>query len=202
MAISALILLTIMGLGYWLIVPWGDRTLTQWGLGSWVGGALLRIGYAILWWFLAGIVFAAISGLLSSFLWEKLSFEIEKEVSANPPEHRLTKGELITDTLTRGIFALAIFFFTCGCFWLPLAGVLLAAWLCLYDYTAAPYLRRGILFPTQARRAFGVRGSATFAVASGLLTVIPLVNVLLLPGLVAGGTLMLAEHERRTSASQ
>lgn len=202
MAISAAILAAIMLLGYLLIVPWGDRVLAQWGLESWVGGAILRIGYAILWWFLAGIVFAAISGLLSSFLWEHLSFEIEKESNPSPPKHRLSKGELVTDMLTRGFFALGIFFFTCGCFWFPLMGVLLAAWLCLYDYTAAPYLRRGILFPTQARRAFGVRGSATFAIVSGLLTVIPLVNVLLLPALVAGGTLMLAEHERRSSASQ
>lgn len=202
MLISAGILLAIIVLGYLLIVPAGDRFLDSRGLDSWLGGTLIRVGYAIVWWFLAGVVFAAISGLFSSLLWDKLSLEIEREVNPNAPLPHLTAGSLMTDTVSRGIFAICIFLCTCGCFWLPPAGIALAAWLCLYDYTASAFLRRGILFPTQFRRALGVRGSATFALVSGLITVVPLLNVLLLPGLVAGGTLMVAEHERRTAQPQ
>lgn len=202
MAISAAILIAIIALGYFLIVPGGERFLAERGLDSWVGASLLRLGYALVWWFLAGVVFASIGGLLSSFLWEGLSLEVEREVNANPPTHKLQTSELVSDTVSRGIFAFTIFFGTCACFWFPPAGVLLAAWLCLYDYTASAYLRRGVLFPTQFRRAFGVRGSASFALVSGLLTLVPFLNVVMLPGLVAGGTLMLAEHERRSGASQ
>lgn len=202
MLVSAAVFLAILLVGYWLIVPWGDRFLVSRGLDSWIGGTLIRVGYAVVWWFLAGVVFASIAGLLSSFVWDNLSLEVERSVRPDAPHQRLTAGDLVVDTVARGIFALFIFGFTCACFWLPPAGIILAAWLCLYDYTASAYLRRGTLFPTQFRKAFGVRGSATFAVVSGLLTIVPLVNVLMLPGLVAGGTLMLAEHERRTGTSQ
>ncbi len=202
MLISGVVFLAIVMIGYWLIVPMGDRFLVSRGLDSWIGGTLIRVGYAVIWWFLAGVVFASIAGLLSSFLWDNLSLEVERSVRPDPPHQKLGAGDLVVDTASRGVFALFIFGFTCACFWLPPAGILLAAWLCLYDYTASAYLRRGTLFPAQFRKAFGVRGSATFALVSGLLTIVPIVNVLMLPGLVAGGTLMLAEHERRSGTSQ
>jgi len=202
MMISAAVLLAIIALGYWLVVPAGDRFMTARGMDSWFTGGLLRLGYAVIWWFLAGVVFVSIGGLLSSFLWEELSLKVEQEVNPEAPSEKLTGKEILVDAASRGIFAIGIFFGTCACFWFPIGAVVLAAWLCLYDYTASAYIRRKTLFPTQFRKAFGVRGSATFALSAGILTLVPFLNVIALPGLVAGGTLMLAEHERRTRASQ
>lgn len=202
MLISAAILFAIIGIGYWLVVPTGDRFMAARGLDSWFTGGLLRLGYAVIWWFLAGVVFASLGGLLSSFVWEELSLMVEREVDPNAPSHKLKGQEILADALSRGAFAICIFLGTCACFWFPIGAVVLSAWLCLYDYTASAYIRRQVLFPSQFRKAFGVRGSATFAVSAGILTLVPLLNVIALPGLVAGGTLMLAEHERRTRASQ
>jgi uncharacterized protein involved in cysteine biosynthesis len=62
----------------------------------------------------------------------------------------------------------------------------------LLDYTAPAFLRRGLtLGPQWARLRHGFdRDTAAFALVAGLLSLVPLVGVLLLPGLVAGGTLL------------
>lgn len=188
------VFLAIVALGYWIFVPMLSSTLGRW-VDDRIAGGTATVAYAIIWWFLSGIVFVTIAGLLSSILWDRLSYEVERTVNPSPPKEDTNFAEWLADALPRAGFACLIFCGTLGCFWLLPVAVVLASWLCLYDYTASAYLRRGISFARQFGRAFRCKGWPTFALACGLLTLLPFINVLVLPGLVAGGTLMVAESE-------
>jgi uncharacterized protein involved in cysteine biosynthesis len=48
----------------------------------------------------------------------------------------------------------------------------------------------------QFGRVFRLRGWLTFLLLGGLLTLLPFINVLLLPVMVAAGTIMVAKSER------
>ncbi|HTQ11030.1 MAG TPA: hypothetical protein VMI31_13225, partial [Fimbriimonadaceae bacterium] len=102
------------------------------------------------------------------------------------------------DGVARGSFALAVTLLSLCCGWLffGVPAVLFAGFLGLHDYTSAAYLRRGVTFPAQMSPVGKLEGRFSFAIAAGLLTLIPLVNVLMLPCLVAGGTLMVVDAEK------
>lgn len=193
MLASTVIFFAIIVVGYTLLVPWGSARLEHLGLNGPISEATVRIAYLVLWWFLAGIVFVTMAGLLSSVLWDRLS---EREVDPTPPNLSTNFKEWLLDALPRTGFACLIFCGTTCFFWLLPVGIVLASWLCLYDYTASAYLRRGVSFPRQVTRVMKSKGWPTFALTCGALTLLPFINVLLLPALVAGGTLMVAEAER------
>ncbi len=196
MLASAGIFAFVLAIGYWLIVPQVRGLFNRTGLGEGVANVGATAAYLILLWFVASVLFITIAGLTSSFLWDRLSYEVERTVRPAPPKHETTWPIWVADALPRTGFATLIFCGSVGCFWILPIGVALASWLCLYDYSACAYLRRGISFPVQFRSVFKNKGWPTFALTCGLLTLIPIVNVLLLPGLVAAGTLMVAENER------
>lgn len=199
MLASGAVFLGIFAIGYWLAVPFMAGQLERVGLSERITGGTALLAYGLLWWFLSGVVFVSMAGLLSSVLWDRLSYEVERSIDPNPPKEQTNWSEWLIDALPRAGFAALIFCGSLGCFWLLPVSVALASWLCLYDYTASPYLRRGIPFHKQFGLAIRCKGWPTFALTCGLLTLLPLVNVLLLPGLVAGGTLMVAEDKRRSS---
>ncbi len=194
---SAGIFAAVLALGYWLIVPQIKGLFNRIGLEEGIASAGATAAYVAVLWFVAGILFITIAGLTSSFLWDRLSYEVERTLRPAPPKQDLTWKLWVADALPRTAFATLIFCGSVGCFWLLPVGVVLASWLCLYDYTASAYMRRGVLFMGQLSKAPRNNGWPTFALTCGLLTLIPFVNVVLLPGLVAGGTLMVAENEQR-----
>lgn len=195
MLASGVAFLMIFTLGYMIVVPRLAGQLDRLGLGERVTGGTAAVAYALLWWLLSGVIFVTMAGLLSSILWDRLSYEVERTVHDSPPKQDTNYREWLADALPRTAFAFLIFCGSLGCFWIPPISVLLASWLCLYDYTASPYLRRDVSFIRQFGRVFGCKGWPTFALTCGLLTLLPLINVLILPALVAGGTLMVAESE-------
>ncbi len=197
--LSAGIFVAIVVLGLAVAVPLGTMALSSMGVATWLGGSTIIVAYGVALWFLAGIVFTSLTGIMSSFLWEKLSLEVERTVRADAPQSSLENSALITDSLIRMSFATLIFCGTAGCFWFLPMGVALASWLSLYDYTASTYLRRNVTFPVQFRTVFRNKPWPLFSLTCGLLTLIPFVNVLLLPGLVAGATLMVVENELKAS---
>ena len=165
------------------------------GRDWWLAEILGGLAFVALWLVLFQFVFVVLGGTLSGLVWDKLSLAVERiattgETSGAP----LGCGAQAGDTLARlalngtlGVFAFALAF-VLG----PLPGIAVAAMIGLLDYTAPAFLRRGLtLGPQWARLRHGFdRDTAAFALGAGLLLLVPLVGVLLLPGLVAGGTLL------------
>lgn len=199
LAVSALMYAVIVAIGWFLTVPLMQSQLARVGVGERFGAWGANLVFVAVLWFTSTILFVTIAGLTSSFLWDRLSYEVERTVSPNPPKAAITFRHWLLDTIPRVGFATLIFCLSTGCFWLLPVSVALASWLCLYDYSAAAYLRRGITFLPQFAMAPRVKGALTFSLSCGLLTLLPVVNVILLPGLVAGGTLMVAEGSRSSA---
>jgi uncharacterized protein involved in cysteine biosynthesis len=74
----------------------------------------------------------------------------------------------------------------------PIAGILGAGLVSLLDYTSPAFLRRGTTLGSQARLLLKKPDvhTLTFAVAAGLLSLIPFVGLFLAPSLIVGGTLL------------
>jgi uncharacterized protein involved in cysteine biosynthesis len=187
----------IVVLGWLFVVPALSRWIDSWGLGGIWGALLANAVYAASWVLLSGVVYLSLVGVLSSILWDRLSAEIERELGREAVAERLGCGAIAADAVYRALFscAIAAACLIVGLCTLGLGSVVLAGWLGLYDYTAPSFLRRGATFPRQFSEAFECRGWAGFVLLSGLLTLLPLVNALMLPALVAGGTMLVVESE-------
>jgi len=191
---TAFAYLVVIAVGWLLLVPWVTGWVERWGIAGtvgWLGGTAL---YVVLLVFTSGPIFLALAGILSSLLWDKLGSEVEIREFGVAAEHKLTKTEWIGDTIFRGILSLIVATLTLLLGWMcfGIVAVFLAAWLGLMDYSAGSFLRRGIIYPTQNAHALSCPGWFGFSLLAGLLTLIPIANVLLFPGLVAGGTLLCA----------
>lgn len=191
---SALLYVAIVVGGYFLVVPLFERWLTQLGAGDYARAAGSAI-YAVLWLFLSGVVFLSVAGMMSSLFWDGLSRRIEEKAFGSAPEAKHRMAIVAADSMQRMVFSIfaAVFAVLLGWCFFGIVGVVLAGWLGLYDYTACAFLRRGVTFSKQMGMAFRCKGWAGFALVAGLLTLLPFVNVLMLPSLVAGGTLLCAE---------
>jgi len=169
--------------------------------GGWLVG-LSEAALVLLYLLIFPFLFTLLGGVFFGFVFEPLSRAVEREAApgAPPPVVALRFGALLSDSLARfalnGLLALAAFLlgFALG----PIPGVLAAAVVGLLDYTSPAYLRRGYALGPQARRLFRPLDGATlsFGLVAGLLSLLPLVGVLFMPGLIAGGTLLAIRRER------
>jgi uncharacterized protein involved in cysteine biosynthesis len=196
-----------LSLSYWLIVPRVDALIPA----SWNDTVvvplrfLISISFLLLFFLISGGLYLLLVSLFSSTMWEKLSFEVERNETGREISHQFRTSQLLGDGLARGCCALVVFFASlcCGSVLFGIPAIVFAGFLGLLDYTAAAFSRRGVLFFRQVGLIGDLPHRFSFLILSGLLTLIPLVNVLMLPALVAGGTLMVAESEtlRRWSPS-
>lgn len=193
LAQAALVLLALLVAGGWVLVPWIAGWLEGLGLGSVLAGLLGLGAYAAVWVWLGGTLYMAVAGVMSSFLWDRLSDEVEKHVGSPGARKPLSSGAMVVDTVGRGCFSVAIAAgaLVFGWWCVPLA-VVLVGWLGLLDYTSCAFLRRGLPFGAQFARVFRCRGWAGFALLAGLVGLVPVLNLLMLPALVAGGAIMVS----------
>lgn len=202
--LAALGAYVVLGAGVWLlVVPLLIRQL-QWGSGAeWLTGILVSLLILTLWLLLFSYAFVLLSSLFSSFLWDRLTEQVELLDGGGAAAVPLSRSALIVDALTRLALALFVGTLAFGCAFVigPFAPLLAAALLGLLDFTAPAYLRRGRTFGAQWSRVFRWR-SLGFALTAGLLSLLPVVNVLLLPGLVAGGTLLTRRLEAEETAAR
>jgi uncharacterized protein involved in cysteine biosynthesis len=203
---STLIFLAVVVLGYFLFVP----AIQGW-IDSRVSGyegtirAVVSLAYAGIWFFIAGFVFLTITAITSSFLWEGLSQRVEEQITGNPaPKSSLATMRIVSDSVSRGVFAILIAILSLFCGWVVpiVAPVILAGWVGLLDYTSPAFLRYNRTIGQQWPVATKMKGWFGFQVASGLLTLVPLVNILMLPALVAGGTSMAVRSGALKQATQ
>lgn len=194
---STLIFVGVVVIGYFALVPWIQGVIEN-RLGSQSGlTGLAKLGvslsYAVIWVFLAGFVFLLITSLTSSFLWDDLSQKVEESITGQPgPRSSLPTKRIISDSLSRGLFSIAIAILSVLCGWIVpfVIAILLAGWLGVLDYTSSAFLRYNRTVGQQWPVATKMKGWFGFQIVSGLLSLLPFVNVLMLPALVAGGTSM------------
>lgn len=182
---------------YLLIVPALNREIVG-RIGDYPLISFLTSGLFVLLLVLtSGMLYLELVSFFSASLWEKLSLEVEVIATGNRIEANLPLGVIVGDSVARGLFAMAVVLASmcCGWWFFGIPTILFAGYLGLYDATSAALLRRGISFPSQGAYVRQLPSKFTFVIGAGLLALIPLLNVLMLPCLVAGGTLMVAERE-------
>ena len=193
MAWSAALYLLISFAGYWLVVPPIQRLFEGFGLG-WFGNAFGVVAYLVAWFFLSGMVFLALVSFISSLLWDGLSGEVEILATGFVPNRKVSIRASLADSLQRtGLtLVLGLVGLLVG-LCVPVVGPLLvAAYIGLLDFTAPAFARRGKLLTAQRSELKRLNGRHEFALAVGVVTIIPLLNVIMLPFLVAAGTLMVS----------
>jgi len=196
MAIAGIVFLAITVLAYVWITPIAQGWIGRVGIDRAYSSILGSVAFFVLWWFISSMLYLAIAGILSSFLWERLSVEVERMEGTMPvPEVKVGCGGMFYDTAIRAVIsvvvALSALFLGWVCF--GIVGILLAGWLGLMDYTSCAFARRGILIDRQFKAALACPGWKTFLIGAGVIALFPFLNVLLLPGLVAGGTLLVGK---------
>lgn len=208
--LTALVVYVLLGvIGGVLLVPRlpGWLGLAPGGRDWWAAEILGTLAFVVLWVVLFSFVFVLLAGMFSGLLWERLSLAVEQILDPGKPPPipvRLGCRAQASDTFSRlllnGVFgALALVLsLALG----PIPGLLTAALVGLLDFTSPAYLRRGYTLGPQMGRLLVRPDRATmgFAFTAGLLALVPLVGVFLMPGLVAGGTLLARRREGRNVA--
>ena len=177
--------------GFWLVLPLAGNVAERIGTASWVGNWVGGLLYLVIWVFASSAIYLAIVGLMSSLLWDTLSYEIESRIGPTP-KTTAGCGLQIGDTLARLPFsvfiACLVLFLGWTCF--GVVGIVAAGLLGLFDFTACSFLRRGHAFWGQWILVWRAQGWGSFVILCGIASLLPVVNVLLLPVFVAGGTLL------------
>ena len=155
-------------------------------LGEWLGGLLGFVTVVVF----GGGIYLALVALLSGFGFDRLSVEVERREFGSATMGESTVG----GGLVRGAVSLAL-----GLVALCLGGTVVVPWLvasylCLMDFTAPALARRGVGFGAQFRATRGLPGALPFALVGGVILLVPVVNVLALPVLVAAGTMLVAGY--------
>jgi uncharacterized protein involved in cysteine biosynthesis len=188
---STLVFLGVVVLGYFLLVPPLQRMVAGYGQFA---QTFITILYFITWIFISGIVFLALTSFLGSFIWDKLSIEVERLIGVQPQTYEPPRVTQISESVKRGVLALCLAALGFGCgFVLPVvAPALVAGYVALLDFTASGFSRRRMSLRAQMRNLKKLNGWQPFLVVGGILTLIPIVNALALPIMVAAGTIMVA----------
>lgn len=201
--VSAGVFLLVVLAGYFLIVPPLSHLLTNWGLAPNASSVIGFLAYAVVWFFVAGIVFIAIASFFSSMLWDKLSKEVEELVVGHAVDHTPPTSVVLTDAFMRLLLTLSMAVVALCANVVPVVGpALVAGFVGTLDYTANAYIRRNVLLGRQRGLVFRLPGWPGFYVLAGIITLVPVVNLLMLPVMVTAGTIMVAKAEARSLPPQ
>lgn len=189
----------VLVVSYFLFSSLISRLLQWMGLAPDQSTVLSAFVFAVVFFLVSGVLFVALAGAMSSLMWEKLSLEVEELAMGSAPAAALDRKAQLSDSMSRLVFSLffAILGVCCGWTFAGAPAIAIAAYLALHDFTAPAFLRRGVVFRQQRSLVFKLRDCWTFALGAGLISLFPFVNVLFMPALVAGGTLMVAKSNDR-----
>ncbi len=171
------------------------RFLARLPLPGWMVAVAGTLIFAVAFVYLAAFLFLWIAAVTNSLLWRGLAGEIERTLTGSAPDVKVSFGSSLGDTVSRSTVVVLAAVVATGCGWalLGLPGLFFGSVISLTDYTSAYYLRRGITYGGQVGQVFRLPGWFGFALCGGLLTLVPFVNIFMLPVLVAGGTAMAVE---------
>ena len=192
----------------WAALAYVVVLLVTVGIGERVGEALAGRGGAVvggaaglvLSVALGGAIYLALVGLISGFGFERLSMEVEEREFGRAVGQPLGFAAGLGDGVCRALLAGVL-----GLVGLCLSFTVVGPWLAasvliLMDATAPSLLRRGVGFGRQFGAARRISGALAFAAVAGAVVLIPVVNLLALPVLVAAGTILVAEADRGASS--
>lgn len=210
MLLSAFVYLAIAALGFAVFVPFVRGAIESAGAQGegWArfirdtAGLVAAILYVIVLWVFSGMIYIMICSLFSAFMWDRLCEEVEEKLGIFEKPQPIGCGILLADSLVRFIVAMfiAAFGFATGWMCMGITAIVSTGWMCLLDFTAPAYLRRGKPFWDQHREVYKLKGWPFFILCTGMLTLLPFINLILLPAMVAGGTMLRAQ--RRPSLHQ
>lgn len=195
MLAGLVVYLTILAAGVFFVVPYIVGLTGPEGYFASLLDYAGKLGLTVAWVFFAAPIYLFISGLYSSLLWERLAERVEIELYGFAPSRPVGCFTYILDAIARVAFAALLVICGCLCFWAgPVAGLVVAGWLSLLDFTCAAYLRRGIAFNRQFTDVWKAPGALGFAVCCGIVSLLPFVFIMMLPAMVAGGTILCRER--------
>ncbi len=172
---------------------------TALGVGEWLGshemGILAAFVGFVLSIVLGGAIYLALVALIAGFGFDRLSIEVERREFGRSVGEPRGFAAGVGDGLARALLAAVLGLVSlCGSGTVVIP-LLAAAALGLLDFTAPALLRRGVGLGRQFGIARRLPGALPFALISGVVLLIPVVNVLALPILVAAGTILVAEGD-------
>ncbi|MFF7649333.1 EI24 domain-containing protein [Streptomyces sp. NPDC007983] len=194
---------------YWTddVIAWATPFADDWS-SPWLGvfrGALALL-FAAACLFLAVITFTAVTLLVGQPFYESLSKEVDRSEGGEAPDSGLSTWQELWTGLREAIALLirvtlwSVLFFALG--FIPVVGqtVIPALALCVTGFflaeelTSVALLRRGVLLAERRRMLRGRRLlTVGFGLPLALLFLVPLVSVILMPGAVAGATLLVRD---------
>jgi CysZ protein len=185
----ALVLVAMTGVGERL-----GEGISRWlGGNTLIGGAIGAVAGLALSVVLAGAIYLALVGFISGFGFDKLSQEVEERVFGHSVGTSPSFAAGLSDTIGRAVMAVVLGIIAlCGAGTLVIPW-LIASFLALMDFTAPALLRRNVSLGRQFSIARRLPDALGFALVSGVLILIPVINVLSLPILVAAATIIVAE---------
>ncbi|MCE9560288.1 MAG: hypothetical protein K8R88_15230 [Armatimonadetes bacterium] len=176
--------------------PWIQGQFAEFGISTgpdWVW----RLGINILLFLISGTVFYGLNGILSSFVWEELSLFAEQTLFGSAPNQKVSFATNLKDTFARlpasvglSILAVLLSFTPMG-----IGSIWPNGRLCILDFSAPAFLRRGIHFKEQKALIAKNPRALEFLLSAGVVTLFPFLNLLCLPGLVIASTIFVRESE-------
>jgi CysZ protein len=205
--IGAFILYALLGItgGFWLVPLLEER------LGE--AAVFGKITALLLWLLLFPYLFLVLASAFTGIAFEPLARAVEQHVTGTtPPQIPLTHLQSFQDSATRLFVNVTIGLtiggvaFVAGLFFPPLSpvlSVLAASVIGLLDYTSVGYLRQGKTLRAQWKHLRSNLGADVFgfALVAGLLSLVPLLGVLFMPSLIAGGTLLALKKQKHTKGA-
>lgn len=181
--------------------PLVSSLLARWGISQGWGLLVGGVAFGLVWFFASSLVFLTLCFFFSSLLWDRVSEETERSLGVVPPRNPLSKVAQRRDLAARIAlgFGLGVFGTLLGWTFAGATAVVIAGVLALLDTTSSALSRRGLTLGPQWRRVWRLPGAIGFAGGAGLLSLVPLLNIVLLPAFVIGATRMVVEAERGVS---
>lgn len=222
-------LVVYLGMAYLAVVyllPWLVDSLTPTALPGFLakfGDALIRILRAVIYFIcvilmvvLGAVSFTGVGTILAAPFNDFLSEAVEGILRHEPSTRALTLGNLMEDLARtvlqatwKSAIVLATFILTLPLLLVPVVGAVVytvlngvvATWFMALEYIDLPMGRAGWTLP-ERRQWAGKRRSVVFGFGGAvyLTMLVPLLNFLLMPAAVAGGTLLFVELEDAAKA--
>ncbi len=151
------------------------------------------VGLLLLFWIvLSGPVFYVFVLFASFPLWERISAEVERLSRGGVPLVKPSLSERVLDGGMRFCLFVVVLVISLilGLLGFGLISPILFGILCLLDSSASVFSRRRIFLAGQIRLVFRCRGWWAVAMMGGLISLLPLINLLFLPYLVVISTLL------------
>lgn len=189
---SGLIYLVLMVSGFIGAFQFSAWAVTTFGLPSWLGGSVGAVLFAVLWWFVSGIVFISLCSTFSAAAWDRLSMLVEQRegmaFTPVPWSRTAAMGDLLVRLAFGGFMGLLML--SVGWLAFGIVGMALAGLMGLLDFTSSAMARRGVGFFGQWGKVARLPDWASFVVGAGVIAATPFLIVFLYPSLVVAGTLM------------